>query len=405
MKEILTIRNFGSIKDMTLELSRFNIIIGENGTGKSTFAKVLAVCKYFSYITWNGYFEIPGVKENHFILGLQAWGLGEYIKSNSFIHYQCQHYSLTVENKIGIETEWDEERNTTYNIEMADFSVKLEPVSEDFRKLLLDLENLKPKPDSNYSSEDIFWRTPSSFFQNNVAKLMDNPFYLPTERGLQSLFSLGKSSIQNIADSLFNQFARIDQIVRMFKNEVSIEPLGIDYKNDNGKGYFRKKEDDKYFSLFNAASGYQSTIPIVLIIKYYNEIKKKSKTFIIEEPELNLFPLAQNKLMNFLVENIINYDNSILITTHSPYILTSLNNMMYAYIAGEKEPDEINGIINKRYWINPNAVSAYMLLPNGKCENIMDGEGLIKAEKIDSVSNLLNRDFNALMDIELKTNK
>jgi len=43
-----------------------------------------------------------------------------------------------------------------------------------------------------------------------------------------------------------------------------------------------------------------------------------------------------------------------------------------------------------------------MLHPNGKCENIIDSEGLIRAEKIDSVSSMLNKDFNSLMDIELK---
>ena len=32
----------------------------------------------------------------------------------------------------------------------------------------------------------------------------------------------------------------------------------------------------------------------------------------------------------------------------------------------------------------------------------IDSEGLIKAEKIDSVSSMLNKDFNSLMDIELK---
>lgn len=402
MNEKLIIKNFGPIKSVELELSRFNVLIGENATGKSTVAKVLAVCRYFSYIKWDGSFEIPSPNESHFSLGLAAWGLSEFIKAESFIFYECQHYSLIVENKKINFPEYDSENDKVTEILIPVFSETLKPLSTEFNHLLSELENLKPKPNNGYGYEDPFWRVPISFYQNNVAKVMDNPFYLPTERGLQSIFSLGKSSIQNISDSLFNQFARIDQVARLFKNETSIEPLDITYKNDNGKGYIRKNNEDKFFSLFSAASGYQSTIPIILVIKYYTELRKKDKTFIIEEPELNLFPVAQNRLMQYLVDKIMNYRNSILVTTHSPYILTSLNNLMYAYQVGQKYQQETNAIIEKKYWINPDDVSAYMLLPNGTCEEILDREEkLIRAEKIDGVSGFLNEQFDALLNIEL----
>ncbi|MEJ7682232.1 MAG: AAA family ATPase [Segetibacter sp.] len=247
---------------------------------------------------------------------------------------------------------------------------------------------------------------PTSFFQNDVAAVLDNPFYVPTERGLQSIFSLGKNSIQNLSDALFNQLAQLDQIARLFKNETKIEPLGISYKNENGKGYIKKDTDDKFYSLFNAASGYQSTIPIVLLVKYYSEIRKKLKTFIIEEPELNLFPTAQNKLMQYLVDKTMNYGNNMLLTTHSPYILTSLNNLTYAYKVGQLFNDEAEKIIDKKYWINPNDVSVYMMLSNGECEDIFDREeGLIKAEKIDGVTNILNEQFSSLLNLQFAANE
>jgi predicted ATP-dependent endonuclease of OLD family len=140
-----------------------------------------------------------------------------------------------------------------------------------------------------------------------------------------------------------------------------------------------------------------------LSTRYYSEIREKNKTFIIEEPELNLFPNAQQKLMQYLVDRTVNHGNSMLLTTQSPYTLTSLNNMMYAYKIGERRAEETDRIIEKRYWINPSDVSAYMLLPNGSCEDIFDrSEGLIKAEKIDNVSGMLNEQFDALLNIELR---
>ena len=163
---------------------------------------------------------------------------------------------------------------------------------------------------------------------------------------------------------------------------------------------FKNNELD-FFSLFNAASGYQSTVPIVLLIEYYNEFRKKSKTFIIEEPELNLFPDAQNKLIQYLADKIMNYGNNILLTTHSPYILTSLNNLMYAYHVGQDHPDEIQKIIDKKYWLSPEDVSVYMLFANGSCENIMDAElKQIKVEKIDRISEDLNADWHKMANFE-----
>lgn len=41
MSEKLTIRNFGPIIDMSFEFKKINIFIGDQGTGKSTVAKVI----------------------------------------------------------------------------------------------------------------------------------------------------------------------------------------------------------------------------------------------------------------------------------------------------------------------------------------------------------------------------
>lgn len=404
MNEYFIIKNFGPIKDVFLELKKFNVLIGEQATGKSTVAKLLAVCRYFSYIANDqGVFNYPN--ENHFLEGLKSWGLNDSIKEDSYIEYKWKHYKVVVQYIEVVAIEHDEEGNAHEHKELL-FLPKLSDCSNEFNALLSELEKLKPKSDSGlYDFTNLFWTIPTSFFQNDVASLIDNPFYLPTERGLQSIFSLGKNSIPNINDALFNQFANLDQIARQFSKGIEIEPLNVVYKNDSGRGYVRKKDQNSYYSLSKGASGFQSAIPVVLVVKYYSEIRKKVKTLLIEEPELNLFPLSQDKLVRFLVDKCVNNNISMLLTTHSPYILTSLNNLMYAYQIGKDNMSKVERIVERRYWVNPEDVSAYMLLPNGTCESIIDSEGLIKAEKIDSVSAILNEDFNAIMDIEINDTK
>ncbi len=280
-------------------------------------------------------------------------------------------------------------------------SIKLINKSTRFINLYNELQKLWTNYQNQLDTVGLSWTIPTSFYQNEVASVMNNPFYVPTERGLQSIFSLGKNSIQNISDSLFNQFANLDSVARNFTSETLIEPLDISYKNIDGRGYIRKRNDQQFYSLFNGASGYKSTIPIVLVVKYYNEIKKKQKTFLIEEPELNLFPKVQQELIKYLVSETVNKKNQILLTTHSPYTLTALNNLMYAFNVGQNHYEKANNIIDKKYWINPSEVSAYILLKDGRCENILDSEdGLIKAEMIDTISDDINLTYAKLGEIK-----
>lgn len=393
MTEKLTIRNFGPIDNVELELKRFNVIIGEQATGKSTVAKVLAVCRYFSYLIDGG------IMGDNFEQGLGDWGLAEFIKEDSFIRYECDDYIFSAKRKV--DKDLDPKTGEMIFV-IAFFETELKAISDKFKNLLKELEIINPNNTEGYGYVDFNWKIPTSFFQNDVAPVLSNPFYLHTERGLQSIFSLGKNSIQNIADSLFNHYANLDLIARNFINDIIIEPLNILYKNVDGRGYIKQEDKHDFLALNNSASGFKSAIPIVLVIKYYTEIKKKLKTFIIEEPELNLYPSAQKEIINFLADKVFNFNNRVLLTTHSPYILTSLNNLMYAYEVGKNEPEEVSNIIDKKYWINPEEVSAYKLLKDGTCENIIDrDEKLIKAEKIDEVSGFLNEQFDALLKIEL----
>jgi predicted ATPase len=393
MKEKLVIKNFGPIKSAELELGRFNVLIGEQATGKSTVAKLLAVCRYFSYIVDNH------PVESLFEHGLYEWGLEEAIQDETYIYYRSHHYCFTarrVMEKITGRDDYGEE----FEADSPSFQISLEANSSEFNSLLEEFKKLRSStPLSDVMYNNLNW-VPASFFINNVSQVMDNPFFLHTERGLQSIFSLGRSSIQNLSDALFSLFARLEKITRHYK-VTSIEPLGLVYKNENSRGFIKKSGQESFYSLVNGASGYQSAIPIVLATKYYSEVRRKRKTFIVEEPELNLFPSAQHKLMQFLVDKIKNNGNSILLTTHSPYVLASLNNMIYAYRCGLMNAEETQKVVPEKYWINLDEVSVYMMQPDGSCEDIIDrDEGLIKSSQIDSVSEVINSEFDALLKLE-----
>jgi predicted ATPase len=133
----------------------------------------------------------------------------------------------------------------------------------------------------------------------------------------------------------------------------------------------------------------------------------------IEEPEAHLYPEAQKEVTEMVtrVFNEFNGNIQIVITTHSPYILTSFNNLIHANIVKEKigdnskQKNRIKNIIgDEKNIINYKDVSAFAMQykKNGNMiKSIMDTEtNLINAKEIDDVSYELVKDFDKLSKLE-----
>ena len=143
----------------------------------------------------------------------------------------------------------------------------------------------------------------------------------------------------------------------------------------------------------------QSVIPLYLVVKHF----AKSDLLVIEEPELNLFPEAQKKLVEFIIEACRDKTKTLIITTHSPYILTVLNNLIQAHNVVKERPEleeEVNKIIPKERWLDFDKVGVYYVA-DGTAKNIMyEKNRIIKAENLDSVSKNLSNEFGQLLDLQ-----
>lgn len=121
----------------------------------------------------------------------------------------------------------------------------------------------------------------------------------------------------------------------------------------------------------------------------------------MEEPELNLYLITQRELINYLAK--LTNDkrrHNVFITIHSPYLLTSLNNLLYAAKVSTTQKDAVKEIVPLKCWVRFEDVGVWFV-KNGKLSSILDKDlQQIKAEKIDEVSRQLDRDYDKLMNLE-----
>lgn len=147
---------------------------------------------------------------------------------------------------------------------------------------------------------------------------------------------------------------------------------------------------------------------IVLSTWPYISSKAFIRSFVIEEPEAHLFPIAQGKVVS-LIAAAYNEDfagGDFVITTHSPYILTAFNNLIQANNTvlsfGDGNPSEVFEVIPGDQHIRYEDVSAY-IVNQGSVTSILDDEyRLIQADAIDEVSEHFSATFEKLIEIESK---
>jgi len=349
----LIVKNFGPLKDIDITLNKINIFIGENGSGKSVLAKLIDTILNFS------------TKEN-FIKKLKNYNI--FFKDNKTIIkliISSSSFFILENNKFTLSDD-----------------IKLISLSNQMFK---EINNILEDEKNNSSNKENIESLNKNYLESSK--------YIPAERNLISLFNKYLSTFIT-ADIPLPKFLLnfSSDYVRAREEFKELEFLNVKYVNSTEDRIYYN--DNEYIKLEHSSSGIQSALPLYLTVKYYS---KKHHSIIIEEPEQNLFPKAQKETVEFIVEHI-NKDSSLYLMTHSPYILTSINNLILAYDVKEQKGEEaIKGIIKKEQCINFDEVSAYYI-ENGKTIDIKDYENrLINAKFIDSISDEIDEEFDLLL--------
>ena len=438
----LIVKNFGPLKDIEIEVREMVAFIGAQASGKSTLAKLLSILEDEKFRSDD---TIAFEDE------LKKYNLFSYIKKDSYISYNNINYlgksPFSLDYDKGVFTKGTTHRYLSF-IKDAHLTHKMdaEEINEHILKMIVFdindcLLNNSDKFLSVFSNEKQAKDFKKEFnidkkflhlSQNDIEKLfiilgketttenyielyeklvslfpnlyLVDSIYIPSERSFLHLIEGNTLGLINNKINIPTHILNIGQEYEKALNTIKEIPLSLidkkfNYKREGKTSYIYHNQNER-INLLESSSGLQSIIPILLLVEYSKSLKEEYNfNFIVEEPELNLYPKTQHELIKYLVKNCLLDGKNLILTTHSPFILASINNLLLAFDKGQNRQKEVNKIVKNESWINPKNFIAYQL-KNGKATKIMDDKlGQIKENVIDVISDNFSIEFDKLLDL------
>ena len=430
----IRIKNLGPIEYFENDVNEeMMVLIGEQASGKSTIAKTVFFCKSISeefkkfLMNPEGVLMSPFQSRNIVSFKKQlrtkfmeyfgatkhmdpfsvtyTFDNGEYVEIKLESGYANVHFSAKLEKQCGnllgdirgyyIRQETSEVRQS------ADLRLWVSGREDLAKKIDINVDQIFGQ---NYTSIFIpagrsMLATNSDFFHT----LTPNKYDILMNEFIERITILQKQYSQKLEDIITDRkktsLAEIDFSSVARAKRLVTEILKGEYVNDkNGERIYYSSK--RFVKLVQASSGQQEALWIVLMI--FSIILNKQRVYlVIEEPEAHLFPNAQKKMLELIALMINATKSKVILTTHSPYILTAANLAMYSSFV-ENRQDSKDDIVPIKYRISAERVNAY-ILKDHTAQDIIDRENhMIDAAKIDEISEILNSATDKLIEREIR---
>ena len=441
----LVIDNFKQISHAEIEIKDFLLLIGPQASGKSTIAKLI----YFFMMAQQYYVDLFSVDGENLtvdeILGkFNIRIINKFQEYFSFTEIPDPHFKMeflsSVENEKGMEFSVDNNRISVGYTKA--FRIAFGIVTEKILALQIQSKNLM----ADNAANEMKIR---SDFYNRVLKesvtIFDDSrsgLYIPAGRNITVTFSeqfqmlffgqLGEKQAQkriggNEEDIIREFMLHSKHLVDFFGNgymsklnnpfgrlvlNIAQKILKGSYQNENGIESIRV-DDKSAVTLSNASSGQQESIRIIQDMIYIL-CTGLDATRIIEEPEAHIYPEAQKLLIELMVMVANHCHTRMIVTTHSPYVLSTFNNMLYYSKALRNHPEKreemenhflsesLNNVNDEFLGIRAEGFEVYSLDVARKeyCMSIKDNEtNLIGDNFFDVETERLNEDFAFLYNL------
>lgn len=433
---LVKIYNFGPVTQATLDLDKgIQVFIGAQASGKSTICKTVYFCKKIRDYTLDFLMEGRWFAENHpneyfsnymkFLTQRFMDCFGKTTHMRKFrIEYIHGERKITIKNRDGfVRYEYDltlKKEITDLLHDAADMhlvelsSGRLVSIIDNITALGMMRQQIREKLNDLFEnrSEIIYIPAGRSLLATLSEQLSDFSFS-SIDSTMQEFINLirdtkdkfGSKIPEMVRDYTKTVKGQIDNNAVNFSYELMKEILKADYTSDSeGEKIFF--DERHWVRLMYSSSGQQEVLWILMLL-FITILEKKERFIVIEEPEAHLFPLAQKNVVE-LISLMANVTGSkVIVTTHSPYILTSWNILLYSEkVEGHQKGERT--IVPKNLRVSYEDFAAYKVensnAPERFLEALLDEEShMIRTDYIDEVSSVTNVQLERLIDREMES--
>lgn len=414
----IIIHNFGPIKEADIETKRYTVFIGQTSTGKSVAAKLISIANDSDFLMLKDG-DIDGFSKllARYCIDYRFLEDTEIKILNDQISCVVRKDTITFEvnKKMPLKLFRDIEINNA------------EQYKKDFKEIYDDLLNLSPdeiivKFKNNLDEETIQaldkWGkidfSKLSSYQRHLLYMAirhtlltaNSPVYIPAERILISIFTNSIFSLLQSGTTIpesIKRFGSLYEKAKAKKKQLNIDFMDIVVSFSKEQDTIHVGSDNIDIDFTQASSGMQSIIPMWSV--FCDALDDLRPTIVIEEPELNLFPTLQVALVCKIVERLNSSRSNLVITTHSPYILSVFDNLIFAKDVYERADnshrEKVASLINADTMIKFDDIAAYSFDGNGIVTYINDAETRSTgAYALDLASTETANIFNELLSID-----
>jgi hypothetical protein len=410
----LTVENFSVIKHAELEFGKITVLIGPQASGKSLLCKL---AYFLGQI-------VPEAANGLAILRLGEEKLFEVIAQEFRDRFPIQSWG----NEAG---------EITFSAGVFNISLSISPnhsqIVTKINSEFLDQYRTRIEVHGAEGSAKVVTKALRTGTVGAVGPFrFDESVYIPTGRAFFSTPNRGFASVSKNLDWITQRFSNeIDweyramlepsgpssELLPQFVEDI-VGILGGRVIRENGNLLFRSLKDGRELPFQWLSSGTQELLPLLnpLANLVYNSstnpmnvwehFSPRMGPIFIEEPELSVFPSTQYELMRLFawLSREVRLAFPFVITTHSPYVLSSFNNLILAGQLGQDKRLKKKLKIDEKCWIEPGTFKAYSI-HDGKLESILSDTGLINGEYLDSVSETIGNEFDEMLRLEYGTKK
>jgi len=319
----IIIKNFGPIKDGFkdkdrndwMDFNKVTVFIGNQGSGKSTVAKLISTLTWIEKALVRGDFTEKHLNtHNRFMKYCSYQNIGNYFNDKTIIEYVGKAFSISFKfGKVLIKKNDD----NGYSFP----KIMYVPSERNFVSSVRNVNTLKGLPSTLYTFSDEYIKAIETIKGQVELPINDAKFEYQKLNKLSWIVGKDYKIKLSEASSGFQSFVPL-YIVSNFlsdslkkKDDNTIKEISIDEEKRI------RKEIEQILSNPNISDDVKQASLEFLSAKF----TYSSFINIVEEPEQNLFPTSQKQLLNSLLKfNNVNDDNKLIITTHSPYLINYL---------------------------------------------------------------------------------